>query len=119
MTALFQDAMPMNHAIPPHLFKTLELPHRGVRKTSLPLYKVFTDPKNFTTVEAANAQDALTKSGVKDAYRIEQDAIFLKKIIHSGSEELLPSDSGNAAENPPPPASALSPDDVSKLLQNP
>lgn len=120
----------MKPTIPAEMFQTLKIPRREVLGASLLKYRVFSDATHFVLVEADNAQTALSKSGISNAFRIEQETILLKNIINLDEMKAeqpatpVPQESAPAeikpAEEPPTPAppTALSPDDVDKLLQS-
>lgn len=110
-------------------FESLKLPHRDVPPSSQVKYRVYSDAKNFVTVEAENAKTALNKSGITEAFRIERDTIMLKTILHQLPVAVPPPQAAPVAatpvETPAPaqvaselPEAVLSPDDVSKLLQS-
>jgi len=71
----------MTKDIPAEMFKPLELTRKDVPDGALTKYRVFTNDTSYVTVEAADAQSALEKSGITQAYRVEYDSIRLKTII--------------------------------------
>ena len=110
------------------MFRPLVLPHRGVPKSALPKYRVYSDANNFVTLEAENAQVALAQSGIKDPLRIEQDNILLQNIIIFSVAE-TPANTQELAAPPMPTveeapvektetASPLSNDEVNELLKS-
>ena len=96
----------------PELFQSLMLPKREVPDARVPKYRIFTDRKHYITVEAENAQDALTKSGINNAHHIEFYGILLKNVIMPDTPDHEEPPAA-AAEQPP-----LSNADIDKLLQN-
>lgn len=62
-------------------FESLELPHKEVPHLMGVRYRVYSDATNYQQIEAANALEALQKSGLSNPVRIERDTIFLHRII--------------------------------------
>ena len=113
----------------PEMFKALALPSRET-KHSQNSYRVYSDDKNFVTVEGCNAQEVLEKCDVKLPRRIVRDDILISSIVQHSA---MKNDSAVATDPAQHPVSAepaqqaqpiqqaaptLSNDDVDKLLKN-
>ena len=100
-------------------FEILSLPQKQLLQPGATCYRVYKDAVNFTTVEAANAHEAMQTSGVQHPYRIERDSIFLRgmvdltKICAPTTPQATPSDVAKQES----PAAALTGEQVDKLLQ--
>lgn len=44
-------------------------------------YRVYSDKNNFTIIEAETASEAIEKSGLKNAYKIEKVGVINKSIF--------------------------------------
>ena len=76
-------------------FKPLYIEHKNIESSSK-RYRVYTDTKNYTVVEADNAFGAFRASGLKKVHHILRDSIFLENTLNL--EKLLATP---AHSNPP------------------
>ena len=63
-----------------HTFEPLTIPRKEVPLTTN-RYRIYKDAKDFIVQEAASALEALQKSGLQQALRIERDNLFGTNII--------------------------------------
>jgi len=127
-------------------FEELPMPRKEMAQLSVGSYRVYKNAKEFVTVQAGSAIEALQTSGVKPAHKIERDSFDHTKILGasdwgSPKQEEQPSDtpvepqetspdaeketvlveeSGGAETKDAPEGGdeTLSGDDVDKLLNN-
>lgn len=90
-------------------FEELAIPRRDFSISSDMVYRVYKDRRNFEIVEAESALDALARSKIKNAYKIERhdplgcNVIHLSQVISQQvppSEELVPDDHSKIQEQP-------------------
>ncbi len=119
-------------------FETLQFRRNPIIQDGQEGYRVYKDAKEFIRVDATNASDAFTKSGLQRAYRIERDVIRLTNVFHLSlldgakaaiamktEETAAPAAVETKQESTEPPAAALPPateqalsdDEVNRLLQ--
>lgn len=55
---------------PPENFKYLEIPRKNLAQSAGAQYRVYSNAKDFVTVEAENAQAAIAQSGVVNPLRV-------------------------------------------------
>ena len=65
-------------------FEELLIPRRELHDVSTTRYRVYRDIKSYKLVEAVSALDALIRSGVGKAYKIERYNPFDENIIQLG-----------------------------------
>lgn len=66
--------------IPRNSFKKIDFPIKTLGNTNKILYRVYEDPKKYALIEAASAQEALEKCGLKSPFRIDRH-IPTKQVI--------------------------------------
>ena len=118
-------------AKPKEPFEELAMPRKDVPHLQSSRYRVYKNPKEFVTVEAISALEALQASGVKNPTRIERDLFQLASILELNSFGGDPQADAQLNDTPMAPAAApeetappaapaadtpLSGDDVNKLL---
>jgi hypothetical protein len=62
-------------------FEELSIPRKELPRLANH-YRVYKDEKDYITVEAESALEALNKSGLHKAHRIERNAIFLANVLN-------------------------------------
>ncbi|MFW0777014.1 MAG: hypothetical protein ACN2B6_04770 [Rickettsiales bacterium] len=62
-------------------FEELPMPRKDVAQLSMGSYRIYKNAKEFVTVQASSAIEALQTSGVKSAYKIERDSFDHTKIL--------------------------------------
>ena len=70
-------------------FEELMIPRRELQNNSAMRYRVYRDTKSYKLVEAISALDALTRSGISKAYKIERYNPLSDNIVHLGQVEKL------------------------------
>lgn len=66
----------------PEPFEELSLPRRNLDNLSELRYRVYKDAKNYEVVEAVSALDALQKSSIAKAYKIERHNPLADNVLH-------------------------------------
>jgi hypothetical protein len=117
---IFPGFITRHKPVSPEMFQALDIPRRLIPAFAMPRYHVFTNPKKFTIVEAENAQVALVKSNITNAYKIEYRAVIFDNILaaEKTETEIAAEDNSAAEDNAPAEEKALSNDDVEKLLNS-
>ena len=74
-------------------FEQLAIPRKDLRSLAS-RYRVYTNPREFSVVEAHTALEALEVSGVKGAYKIVKDDPMGNNMLNSADwQNILASDS--------------------------
>lgn len=76
-------------------FEELLIPHRELHDVSATHYRVYRDIKSYKLVEAVSALDALMRSGVGKAYKIERYNPLAENIIQLGQVAGISDNSGS------------------------
>lgn len=125
-------------------FEELVIPRRELNNLSDMRYRVYSNAAQFDIIDAVSALDALQKSGMAKAYKIERHNPLADNVLHlSEVQKLLANHKDEQGEapmiaaapkaepvaqavaestqetvyiSPPPEAATLSNDEVSKLL---
>lgn len=62
-------------------FVEWEIPRREMPHLLAGHYRVYKDEKNYATVKAESALEALQITGMKQAYRIEREALYTNNVL--------------------------------------
>lgn len=62
-------------------FESLSLPHKEVPHLVGTRYRVYSDSKNYTLVEAGSALEAIQASGMKNVHKVLRDTIMLNTLL--------------------------------------
>lgn len=85
-------------------FKPLDIPHKDVSIAHVIRYRVYSDDKNFKTVDAASAKEAIALSGIAKPLRVQQEIMKLYQVMdlkkYTNDNPLVP----EATLSPVPPA---------------
>ena len=78
-------------------FKPIAFQARSYQTSRQDYYRVYSDVKNFVEVEASNAAEAFSKSGLEQAHLIVRESLILTRNILDGTM-LLPKDEREAVD---------------------
>ena len=88
---------PMEHNKP---FEQLRIPRKDLQLT-ITRYRVYSDAREFVTVEARTALEAIEASGIKNAYKIMKDDPLGGNLLSSKDWSEQPSNMEEANSNEP------------------
>lgn len=65
-------------------FKTLPIKRKSISADTRSGYRIYSDAKNFTVVQAETAKEAIEKSGVAHPYKVARQETIAKTIYEDG-----------------------------------
>lgn len=90
-------------------FEQLVLPQKSDYVTDAGTYLVYTSPLQFVRVEAVSAQEALEKSGVKDALRVVRSSAVRVNVVQPEDIAAMTAKAPEAAPAAPAEEAAAAP----------